>query len=118
MAVFPKLKTGAAAQYPLSVEAAYETRVANFLDLSEQRFRERPGRVRRWVVDLRLLSHLELEEVERFFDEQRGGFGVFEFEDPTTGSIVTSCRFDQDAISVDERGDFDAAARLVIVEDQ
>ncbi len=118
MAVFPKLKTGAAAQYPLSVASAFKTRVAKFLDLSEQRFRDRPGEVRRWVVDLRLLTHMELDEVERFFDEQRGGFGAFDFEDPTTGSVVPMCRFDQDALPVDERGDFDGAARMVIVKDQ
>ena len=118
MAVFPKLKTGAAAQYPLVVGETYETHVARFLDLSEQRFRRRGAASRSWIVDLRVLTQRELDEIERFFEEQRGAFAPFDFEDPVSGAIVQQCRFDQDVLPLDEHGEFDASASIVILEDQ
>jgi hypothetical protein len=56
MATFPALRTGAVAQYPSERHMRFSTRVLEFVDGQEQRFREFSRGLRRWVIHLDLLD--------------------------------------------------------------
>ena len=58
---FPQLKTGAVAQYPAQRITQFSTQVMQFLDGSEQRYREFSGPLRRWVIDLTSLDDEEMD---------------------------------------------------------
>ncbi len=94
MARFPKLKTGAVAQYPSSRAVSYATQVFEFLDGSEQRMAQWGKSGRRWRVRLDLVSEEELAGIAEFFRSRRGGHEPFEFEDPWTGTVHASCVFE------------------------
>jgi hypothetical protein len=96
---FPKLKTGAAAQYPALREIRHATETRRFLDSSEQRYRDYAQAKRVWRLTLELLTSSELADIREFFVRMRGSQTEFEFEDPWTGSIVSPCRFAQDALT-------------------
>jgi hypothetical protein len=72
MSVFPKLKTGVVAQYPVLREGLFSTTVIRFTDGSEQRFRNYTGVRRRWVIQLSQLDESELQELASFFVQQQG----------------------------------------------
>ena len=116
MAEFPKLKTGAVAQHPSIRALEYRTSAFRFIDSSEQRYRERSTQRRRWVLDLSLLDDTELATLNVFFEDVQRGAGLFDFEDPWTGSLVLNCRFENDALTAVTRGEFSNAASVAIVE--
>lgn len=116
MSSFPKLKTGAVAQYPAVRETRFATEIHTFLDRAEQRYRDRSTARRRWLIDLSRLDEVELSALTRFFDEQQGRLGRFDFEDPWSGLIVADCRFDQDEIVLRSDGELDSAVQVVIIE--
>jgi hypothetical protein len=115
-AKFPRLNTGAVAQYPSARHLAYATQTLRFLDGGEQRYRDQRRGLRRWTIDLTRLSEPELNGLARFFVEMRGSYGLFEFEDPWTGVIVANCRFESDELVLAERGEYDGAAQLSVME--
>jgi hypothetical protein len=90
MATFPKLRTGAVAQYPAERQTRFSTRVLEFVDGREQRFREFGRGLRRWVIRLDYLDATELEELAAFF-EQAGGTAPFRFVDPWDGREHSNC---------------------------
>ncbi|MEZ5365161.1 MAG: hypothetical protein R2748_23245 [Bryobacterales bacterium] len=96
---FPKLKTGAAAQYGAQRRARRATQTARFLDSSEQRYRDFSGEKRSWVLRLEQLTSTELADIRDFFIRMRGSQTEFELEDPWSGSVVSPCRFDQDEMT-------------------
>lgn len=98
MASFPALKTGAVAQYGSDRETRFSTRVHEFIDGSEQRFPQFGAPLRRWVIRLDLLDEAELGRLQRFFEEQGGAAGSFEFTDPWTGLLHPDCSFEGDAL--------------------
>ncbi len=102
MARFPKLKTGALAQYPAVREHRYASEVHRFLTGAEQRYRDFAAARKRWVIALEELDEMEMATLARFFDEQQGRLGVFEFEDPWSGAIISQCRFGEDRFGVIE----------------
>jgi phage-related protein len=95
MAAFPLLKTGAVAQYPLRRRSTYATEVLQFIDGSEQRFRQYQAPVRSWTIRLDALDETEAAEIERFF-ESHGSNTTFSFTDPADGKTYPSCSVDQD----------------------
>jgi hypothetical protein len=115
MSVFPKLKTGVVAQYPVLREGRFSTAVSRFLDSSEQRFRDGRGARRRWVVQLSQLEESELQQLTAFFVEQQGRLGEFDFEDPWTGGIVAGCRFEDDQLQALSQGEYDGRTEVTIV---
>lgn len=115
MSVFPKLKTGVVAQYPVLREARFSTAVSRFLDSSEQRFRDGRGPRRRWVVRLSQLDESEMQQVAAFFVEQQGRLGSFDFEDPWTGGTVAGCRFEDDQLQGLSQGELDNRTEITIV---
>ena len=97
MADFPLLKSGAVTQYPSSRAQQYGTRVLEFVDGGEQRFRERGSPLRQWVVRLDLLLDTELKQLEEFFRAQAGRFEEFAFLDPWTAAEVPHCSLADDS---------------------
>ena len=118
MARFPKLKTGAVAQYPAVRETRYSTEVKKFLDGVEQRYRDYAAPARRWVIALDMLDETETARLARFFDEQQGRLGVFEFEDPWTATVVAQCRFGEDRFPMQEECESRCSLRLTLEEVQ
>ena len=116
MAQFPKLKTGAVAQYPAERQHSRATEVHRFLDCKEQRYRDFAAARKRWVVNLELLDETEMARLARFFDQQQGRLGTFEFEDPWTGAAVTACRFAEDLLPMREEGETRVATSLTVEE--
>lgn len=116
MAQFPKLKTGAVAQYPAVREQRFSTEVKKFLDCTEQRYRDFPSAKRRWIIALEKLDETETARLASFFDQQQGRLGVFEFEDPWTGTVVAQCRFGEDRFPKLEEYESQCSVRLTVEE--
>ncbi len=113
MSTFPRLKTGAVAQYPASKVITYATELFRFLDGTEQRYRAYGRPVQSWVIQLDLLDDTELSQILEFFNSAQGRFGTFSFVDPWDGTTHTNCSFDSDEIDASLSGE--ARAKLSIV---
>lgn len=116
MAEFPKLKTGAVAQYPLEVSNAYATRILQFVDGTEQRYRERGPALRRWVIRLDLLDEAESAALEEFVAAQQGRLGDFTFVDPSDQQEYPSCSLASDAAEMIYASEGRRTTRMVIRE--
>ncbi len=101
-------------QYPAQKQLQYLTGVTRFLDGSEQRFRDFSDSFRYWVVNLQLLTEQELRQVQAFFDNQQGKFGVFTFVDPWDQTTYTNCSFAADLLEADYIDESRAHFTLVI----
>lgn len=97
MAEFPKLKTGAVAQYPASREARLQNESLRFLDGTFQRYRDAAAIRRRWMIHLDLLDEGEMAAMEEFFADLDGAFGEFTFTDPWDGQAYERCRLTDEA---------------------
>jgi hypothetical protein len=100
MAEFPKLKTGAVAQYPASREARLRNESVRFLDGTFQRYRDAGAVRRQWVIQLELLDEGEMAALEEFFVVVDGAFGEFTFTDPWDGQAYEHCRLGDEAAFV------------------
>jgi hypothetical protein len=116
MSAFPKLKTGAVAQYPAGRSLEHSTEVMRFVDGSEQRYRKRGAAVKRWVIGLTLLDEAEAAAIEAFFEGAQGRFGSFEFQDPWDASVHTNCSFESDEFAMEALGEARARMSLVVRE--
>ena len=116
MAEFPVLKTGAVAQYPASRAIEYSTRVLWFVDGSEQRYRQHPAAMRRWVIELSLLDEEEMASIEAFFQSEQGRFGDFAFTDPFSGIKYSNCSLENDRIELTYENVLRGRSKLVIKE--
>ena len=114
MAQFPKLKTGVVAQYPVVREQRHSTEVHKFLDCAEQRYRDLAAGRKRWIIHLEKLDETETARLARFFEEQLGRLGVFEFEDPWTGTVMPQCRFGEDRFPMVEECESRCALQLSV----
>jgi hypothetical protein len=114
--VFPVLKTGAVAQYPLERSNRFSTRVLRFVDAAEQRWREMPNGLKGWVVRLELLDEIETEALRQFFLDQEGRHGTFSFTDPWDASVHEACSLDSDEFEVEFTDEGRARGRLVVKE--
>ena len=98
MALFPRLSTGAVAQYPAKRVLDYTTRVIQYLDGTEQRIGRRASAIRRWSIKLDQLTERELSDILIFFSQHQGRAEEFDFEDPWSGLVIEHCRFEQDDV--------------------
>jgi len=114
MADFPLLKSGAVTQYPSAARRTFSTRVLEFVDGHEQRFRRYGAPLRRWSIELNLLTEAELKEVENFFRAQAGRQQEFSFLDPFTNDTVEHCSFESDAVELTLTG-FDQGRTAIII---
>lgn len=118
MSAFPLLKTGAVAQYPAQRTQRQATVVHEFVDGQEQRFAEYGAPLRRWVIRLEHLEDAELFALERFFLEQGGAGGHFEFTDPWTEAVYPDCSFESDVLDVVFEGFGDGRSEVVVRENR
>jgi hypothetical protein len=116
MSTFPRLKTGAAAQYPASRTAGYATQAFRFLDGAQQKFPQRGGAATRWIIKLDLLDDSEVAEVCAFFQSQQGRFGTFSFVDPWDGSTHANCSFESDELTLGLDGEARGKLQVAIKE--
>jgi hypothetical protein len=114
MADFPQLKTGAVAQYPAARETAYSTWVGRFVDGREQRFRQYPAPLKRWLLTLELLTEEEVERFRVFFREMQGESGEFRFRDPWDGVWYEHCSLEGGSLAALWREEGQAELRLVV----
>jgi hypothetical protein len=89
---FPKLSSGAVAQYPCERIWVRPASRIPFVDGSSKRFALKKPK-RRWVVRLEELNEGELAVVSEFHRQHLGEALGFEFEDPWTGDVVAGCHF-------------------------
>jgi phage-related protein len=91
MTIFPQLKTGAVAQYPMVRRQEFRNQTVRFVDGSEQRYRDSAGVRQSWQVALSGLDEHELAAIEEFFVVNQGSFGSFQFTDPWDGQVYDDC---------------------------
>lgn len=118
MAAFPALKTGAVAQYPSERALQHATVVHEFVDGSEQRYREFGLPLRRWLIRLELLDEGELFGLERFFVEQGGAAGSFTFTDPWDETEYPDCSFEGDDLELVFEGQGNGEVSLIVKENR
>ena len=118
MAAFPKLASGAVAQYPSARRAESRTTVLQYVDGAEQRFRNRAEPALRWVIRLSDVATEELFAIERFFLDQQGQFGSFSFIDPWDGTEYPDCSFESDEFHADSFAEGRSSATLIIRNNQ
>ena len=112
--IFPALKTGAVAQFPLGRSVRYSTQAVRFMDGSQQKFRLNGYGLRRWTVKLDQLDETELSALIDFVDAQ--GSATFSFTDPTTGSAVANCVIGGEQFDATLTGEMIGQASIVIEE--
>ena len=83
-------------QYPADKTYGASTQVIRFLDGSEQRFRDYPQILHRWLVQLHLLDETEMNTLREFFRIQNGAAGQFSFTDPWDGMQYANCSLETD----------------------
>jgi len=108
MSTFPTLKTGAVLQYPAQRSIQFSTEVVQFVDGSEQRYRNFASPLHSWTVKLDLLDEQELHALRAFFAAEAGLAGNFSFTDPWDGTVYAYCSLASDdmpeQLTDDDRG--------------
>ncbi len=115
MTGFPILKTGAVIQYPAERQTRFSTEVFEFLDGTEQRFREYSKGLRRWVIRLDLLDVTELQAVAAFFDDA-SALANFSFTDPWDGVVHPTCVVEGQELKAEFQDESVARTELIIRE--
>ena len=118
MANFPKLKTGAVAQYPATKTIRFQNQTLRFVDGTEQRYRDGCRARRRWDVQLDQIDDSERAAMELFFEEAQGAYGTFTFTDPWDGHEYANCSVEGDVLTSSALADERGSTRLVIVENR
>jgi hypothetical protein len=115
---FPKLKTDAVAQYPLTTTLAFQNQTLTFVDGTQQRYRD-SGAVRaRWEIRLSDLDEGELAAMEEFFLANQGTFGSFSFTDPQDGHVYDDCSLEADDLQVETLAEMRGATTLRVTQNQ
>ena len=115
---FPRLKTGAVAQYPMEKTQHRPVHVYRFVDGSEQRFPAHGKITRRWMIHLEQLDETELLNLEAFFVSQAGRAGGFAFIDPWDEIEYPNCSFDGDVFVMNLDGANHGSTALAVRENR
>ena len=115
MATFPKLKTGAIAQYPMARSEQYQNQTVRFVDGSEQRYRDSSGARLAWQIELSELDEGELASIEEFFLSNQGAFGSFSFTDPWDGHVYDNCSMSAGSLALLTSGEMRGSTKLAVV---
>jgi Conserved hypothetical protein 2217 (DUF2460) len=118
MASFPTLKTGAVMQYPGKRSLQFATEVLRFLDGSEQRYRDSPSMLHRWIIQLDLLDEAELAALDQFFVSNQGAFGSFSFTDPWDGTVYPNCSLENDTFNFSVRAEMCGKTSVTVRENR
>ena len=116
MSTFPTLKTGAVMQYPAQRGLQFSTTALQFVDGSEQRFRNYQTALHRWVIQLSLLDQSELQELDEFFRGIAGPAGDFAFTDPLDGTNYPSCSLASDSMTALLASEWNGETSLTVLE--
>src|SRR5947208_16767456 len=114
MATFPRLKTDAVAQYPLTRTLRFQNQTLRFLDGSEQRYRDAGGVRRRWTIRLDLLDESEMAAIEMFVDATEGAFASFTFTDPWDDKDYAHCRLEGDVLELAAEGEMRGSTTVTV----
>lgn len=76
----------------------FSTEIIQFVDGSEQRYRNFSGALLRWAIRLANLDEDELGRIEAFYAQEQGEFGTFSFTDPWDGTEYPECQFENEEI--------------------
>jgi phage-related protein len=115
MASFPKLKTNAIVQYPLTRREKFQNQTVRFLDGSQQRYRDSGAPRLEWEIQLSLLDEGELAAIEEFFLASQGGFGTFSFTDPWDGRVHDNCSVAADDLALLTVAEMRGNTKLTVV---
>jgi len=118
MASFPKLKTGAVAQYPASKSLRFQNQTVRFLDGTEQRYRDAASPLHQWTIRLSELDEGEMAAFEQFFEDNEGRLGSFEFIDPWDGTQYQNCSLKSDDLALRCVAEMRTKISLTIVENR
>jgi hypothetical protein len=116
MATFPKLKTGAVAQYPAKRSIRFQNQTLRFLDGQAQRYRDAGRGLLLWEIRLDQLDEGEQAAVEDFFSQNQGAFGSFAFTDPHDGRVYATCSLESDGLEVAALSEMHGSTTLTVVE--
>jgi hypothetical protein len=116
MAEFPKLKTGAVAQYPLNREVRGSVRVLPFVDGTEQRYRSERIR-RKWRIELDQLDEGESSILDDFVRTHLETLESFEFTDPWSGITYPRCAVEGDEHELEAWAAGNCRISLVVTEE-
>ncbi len=116
MSTFPTLKTGAVMQYPAPRGVAFSTTALQFVDGTEQRFRNYQAPLHKWVIQLSLLDQSELHQLQEFFRSNVGSAGNFAFTDPRDGTNYASCSLGSDSMTAVLVGEWNGETSLTVME--
>src|ERR1022692_1888725 len=115
MATFPKLKTNAIAQYPVSRREQFQNQTVRFVDGSEQRYLDSGGARMQLVIQFRGLAKAELAPIEEFFLASQGAFGSFSFTAPWDGHVYDNCSVSADTLTLLTEGEMRGSTKLTVV---
>jgi hypothetical protein len=118
MADFPKLKTGAAVQYPFSTTLAYQNQTCTFVDGTQQRYRGCMSPITQWEIRLTELDEGELAAIEEFFLTNQGAFGTFSFTDPRDGQVYDNCSLEADGLQASTVAEMRNATTLTVAKNR
>jgi hypothetical protein len=113
---FPKLKTGAVAQYPLTKVFRFQQQVLHFIDGTDQRYRDCGGPLYTWVISLNELDEGEMAALETFFLNNQGAFGNFAFTDPWTGQVYQNCSLSSDELDMASLAEMEGKTSLTVIQ--
>ena len=116
--MFPTLKTGAVMQYPGKRTLQFSSDILRFLDGTEQRYRDYPGLLHKWTIQLDLLDESELATLDQFFVSNQGSFGSFSFTDPWDGTVYPDCSLYEDTFGFEVRGEMRGKTTVTVRENR
>jgi hypothetical protein len=115
MVAFPKLKTSAIAQYPVTRRERFQNQTVRFVDGSQQRYRDSGAARLEWEIQLSLLDEGELATIEEFFLARQGSFGTFSFTDPWDGRVYDNCSVAEDDLSLLNLAEMRGSTKLTVM---
>jgi hypothetical protein len=95
MLVFPQLKTGAVAQYPLARRRIAGGLINNLGDGSVVTHADSTPRLNRWELGFRDLTDAEADSLKNLFQAVEGRRGTFTFVDPAANLLAHSEELDK-----------------------
>jgi hypothetical protein len=118
MATFPKLKTEAVAQYPLTTTLTFQNQTLTFVDGTQQRYRDAGSALSQWEIRLTDLDDGELAAMEEFFLANQGAFGGFSFTDPQDGQFYEDCSLAVDGLGASTVAEMRGATTLRVMQNR
>jgi hypothetical protein len=118
MSTFPKLKTGAVAQYPAQQTDWYRNQTLRFLDGATQGYRDSARPLRRWSIRLDQLDETEMAALEQFFSDSEGRYCNFAFTDPWDRTVYPNCSLSSDELDLTWQAEMRGGATLTVTENR